>query len=330
MPAVNAYDNLIWVEKYRPKNLSDVVAHDDIIKVIFSLAETSCIPHLLFYGSPGTGKTSTALAIARHLYGDNMYQMTLELNASDDRSITNVRGEIKEFASTSTMFTGGVKMIILDECDAMTSAAQMALRRIIEMYSMNVRFCIICNNINRIIPALISRCMRFRFAPLTNPSIQKMISGIILAEDIKISKSGMEALIETSEGDMRNGINTLQTSAMSNPNNMITGSMIYDTKGLPTPDDIDKCINYMINSDIKDAYHYVANFKRDKMISLCDMISSITKRVIKIKFPCREKCDMLTNLAKIEYNLAKCTNDNLHLAALVGIFQLIRQNMGIT
>lgn len=143
------------------------------------------LPHLLFYGPPGTGKTSTIMALAHRLYGKNCKNHVLELNASDDRGIDVVRGQIKSFASTRNVFStqqDTFKLIVLDEADAMTQAAQSALRRVIEQYTRNVRFCIICNYVNKIIPAIQSRCTRFRFSPLDTAQIARRLDGVIEAE----------------------------------------------------------------------------------------------------------------------------------------------------
>merc|ERR1719343_100170 len=152
-----------WVEKYRPEKLEDLVAHEDIISIITKLIDNGNLPHLLLYGPPGTGKTSTITAAAKRMYATSYSSMTLELNASDARGIDTIRNEIKEFAGTRQLFFGGktkssIKLIILDEADAMTSDAQFALRRIMEKYTKNTRFCLICNYVSKIIPALQSRC----------------------------------------------------------------------------------------------------------------------------------------------------------------------------
>ena len=161
-----------WVEKYRPSTLDDLVAHKEIIGVLRRLIQADKLPHTLLYGPPGTGKTSTILAAARDMYGANFKAMTLELNASDDRGIDVVRNQIKEFAGTRRLFSRGIKLIILDEADMMTNDAQFALRRVIEKYTSNARFCLICNYANKIIPALQSRCTKFRFAPLAPDQVR--------------------------------------------------------------------------------------------------------------------------------------------------------------
>ncbi|THG04725.1 hypothetical protein TEA_013616 [Camellia sinensis var. sinensis] len=175
-----------WVEKYRPQSLSDVAAHRDIVDTIDRLTSENKLPHLLLYGPPGTGKTSTILAVARKLYGSQMHNMVLELNASDDRGIDVVRQQIQDFASTQSFSFGAksaVKLVLLDEADAMTKDAQFALRRVIEKYTKNTRFSLICNHVNKIIPALQSRCTRFRFAPLDAIHVSERLKHVIQAEE---------------------------------------------------------------------------------------------------------------------------------------------------
>lgn len=155
-----------FVEKYRPENLDRIISHVEIVKTIRKFIESKKLPHLLFHGPPGTGKTSCMIAIAKELYGSQYRNMTLELNASDDRGIGVVRDQIKSFCSTQQLMSKGMKLVILDESDSMTGPAQFALRRIVEKYSKTTRFCFICNFVSKIIPALQSRCTRFRFGPL--------------------------------------------------------------------------------------------------------------------------------------------------------------------
>ena len=168
-------DTLPWMEKYRPNNINEIISHHQNITTIKKLLLGDALPHLLFYGSPGTGKTSTILALAKEIYGDNIRLMVMKLDASDDRGINSVREDIKGFAEKSNMFQKGVKLIILDEADSMTFDAQFALRRIIEKYSTSVRFCLICNYENKIIPAIKSRCANFRFNPISKPDLIKII-----------------------------------------------------------------------------------------------------------------------------------------------------------
>ena len=203
-------DTLPWVEKYRPKSIDEIVSHGDIVTVIERFIATNSLPHLLFHGPAGTGKTSLILAVARKLYGPKFNSMILELNASDDRGIDIVRNEIKEFSSTRTIFSASFKLVILDEADAMTNPAQAALRRIIEKYTKNVRFCLICNYVSKIIPALQSRCTRFRFAPLDPNLVKIRLNEVVATEKVKIDEGGTTALLRLSNGDMRKTLNILQ------------------------------------------------------------------------------------------------------------------------
>lgn len=165
---VPLHNNAMFIEKYRPKSLADLLSHQDIVSTLQTLLDKNNLPHLLLYGPAGTGKTSTIHAIARSVYGEEYKKHILELNASDDRGIDTVREEIKTFASTQSLHqreSSGFKIVILDEADNMTQAAQNALRRVVEKYSKNVRFCIVCNYVNKIIPALQSR---FGYADCTD------------------------------------------------------------------------------------------------------------------------------------------------------------------
>merc|ERR1712166_510401 len=211
-PRVNSSSDLPWVEKYRPESLDDVVSQDNIVQTLTRLVENKMMPHLLFYGPPGTGKTSTILAIARQMYGKNLQTMVLTLNASDDRGISVVRNQIKEFASTRMVFSSGHKLIILDEADAMTNDAQMALRRVIEKYTQNTRFCLICNYVSKIIPALQSRCTRFRFSPLSEQQVRGRVEDILEKENATVTEDGLQAVMRLGKGDMRRILNVLQAT----------------------------------------------------------------------------------------------------------------------
>ena len=237
------------VEKYRPATLADVSGHQDILATITKFIDSNRLPHLLFYGPPGTGKTSTILALARRIYGaENMRQMVLELNASDDRSIDVVREQIKTFASTKRIFTlsssassrpgaglsgiAGYKLIILDEADAMTNTAQMALRRIMEKYTANTRFCIIANYAHKLSPALLSRCTRFRFSPLHEADIRVLVDKVIHEEKVQIRPEATDALVRLSKGDMRRALNVLQACHASSAFSRIVSFLLQKCQKL--------------------------------------------------------------------------------------------------
>ncbi|KAE8447641.1 hypothetical protein EG329_010612 [Mollisiaceae sp. DMI_Dod_QoI] len=213
-----------WVEKYRPKNLSDVTAQDHTITVLQRTLQSSNLPHMLFYGPPGTGKTSTVLALAKELYGPELMKTrVLELNASDERGISIVREKVKNFARMQLAQPTAAqraqypcppyKIIILDEADSMTQDAQSALRRTMETYSKITRFCLICNYVTRIIDPLASRCSKFRFKSLDQGNARARVEEIAQKEGVKLEAGAADMLIKCSEGDLRKAITFLQSAA---------------------------------------------------------------------------------------------------------------------
>ncbi|KAK7545533.1 P-loop containing nucleoside triphosphate hydrolase protein [Phyllosticta citricarpa] len=218
-----------WVEKYRPKSLDDVTAQDHTITVLQRTLQSSNLPHMLFYGPPGTGKTSTILALAKQLYGPDLIKSrVLELNASDERGISIVREKVKDFArqQLSNPPAGPYgeeyrrkypcppfKIVVLDEADSMTQDAQSALRRTMETYSRITRFCLICNYVTRIIDPLASRCSKFRFKSLDVGSAGQRLEEIAKLEGVSLDKGAVDALVRTSEGDLRKAITFLQSAA---------------------------------------------------------------------------------------------------------------------
>lgn len=206
-----------WVEKYRPKNIDEIVEQGEVVKVLKECLSSGDLPHLLFYGPPGTGKTSCILAAARELFGDIYRDRILELNASDDRGIQVVRDKIKNFAQLSASSTRPdgrscppYKLVILDEADSMTSAAQAALRRTMEKETRTTRFCLICNYVSKIIAPIKSRCSKFRFKPLTKEKMMEKLREICVAENVEIEESdALEMTVDTCEGDLRRAVTTV-------------------------------------------------------------------------------------------------------------------------
>eukprot|EP01097_Dermamoeba_algensis_P008097 TRINITY_DN5265_c0_g1_i1.p1 TRINITY_DN5265_c0_g1~~TRINITY_DN5265_c0_g1_i1.p1 ORF type:complete len:369 (-),score=67.64 TRINITY_DN5265_c0_g1_i1:85-1128(-) len=317
--------NLPWVEKYRPTKLADLISHTEIIDTIVRLIEENQFPHLLFYGPPGTGKTSTILACAHKLFGPSFSSMTLELNASDDRGIDVVREQIKDFASTQKIFAKGFKLIILDEADAMTGAAQAALRRVIEKYSKNTRFCLICNHVSKITPAIQSRCTRFRFSPLKDEHMITRIAQIAKLEKVTLDDSAMKSIIKLSTGDMRKALNILQSCSMSGQE--ITSEMIYTSTGNPSPADIATTLDYLLNSSFDSAFQNIQKLKSGKGLALVDMVREIHLALLKMDISDSHKTFLIKKLADGEYRLASGTSEKLQLGGLVGVFQIARDRI---
>ncbi|KAF7489027.1 Replication factor C subunit 5 [Sarcoptes scabiei] len=313
-----------WVEKYRPECLEDLVSHKNIIETIEKFINEDRLPHLLFYGPPGTGKTSTILACAKKLYNPNqMSSMVLELNASDERGIGIVRGPIKTFASTKILFSQkSYKLIILDEADAMTQDAQNALRNIIEKHTENVRFCFICNYLNKIIPAIQSRCMKFRFAPLKFDQIKSRLDLIVKQESINITDDGIESLIELSNGDMRRVLNVLQSC--STAFDVVNSENVYKCCGIPSKSSIKQIMKWMIEKDFSSIYRNVINMQLENGYSLSDILRGLHSQVLQRDFPTEIKLDILDEMAIIEENLSAGGSEKPQLAGLIALFQKAR------
>ncbi|NWW67663.1 RFC5 factor, partial [Ifrita kowaldi] len=339
------------VEKYRPQALSELVSHRDILSTVQRFISEDRLPHLLLYGPPGTGKTSTILACARQLYREREFgSMVLELNASDDRGIDIVRGPILSFASTRTIFKKGFKLVILDEADAMTQDAQNALRRVIEKFTENTRFCLICNYLSKIIPALQSRCTRFRFGPLTPELMVPRLQHVIQEEGVDVTEDGMKALVTLSSGDMRRALNILQSTSMAF--GKVTEENVYTCTGHPLKSDIANILDWMLNQDFSTAYRQIMELKTLKGLALQDILTEIHLFVHRgghrvrlwmiperpnfplalmerfllstVDFPPSIRIQLLIKLADIEYRLAAGTSEKIQLSSLIAAFQVTR------
>ncbi|TQV95015.1 activator 1 subunit 3 [Cordyceps javanica] len=356
---VEAEDTLPWIEKYRPESLDDVEGHQDILATINKFVDSNRLPHLLLYGPPGTGKTSTILALARRIYGAaQVRQMVLELNASDDRGIDVVREQIKTFASTKQIFgmgsggggraaaaggsssssapMAGYKLIILDEADAMTNTAQMALRRIMEKYTANARFCIIANYAHKLSPALLSRCTRFRFSPLKEGDIRQLVVKIVDEEGVRIGAEAVDALVKLSKGDMRRALNVLQACHASStplrapgapkiPENEIqreniTTETIYNCIAAPAPDAIKQIMSTLLSTaDVTSCLNTVNSIKRLQGLALADVITALSEELARLDVGPEVMITWLDGLAEIEHRVAGGGSEVLQTGAVVGV-----------
>ncbi len=263
-----------WVEKYRPNNINDIVHHEFIIQNLKNSIKSNNLPHMLFYGPSGIGKTSTIVSLAKTLYGEENYKKKiLELNASDERGIKVIREKVKMFAQqsikTSTSSSNiqenqnlQYKIIILDEADTMTSDAQAALRCIIEKYSNMTRFCLICNHVSKIIEPIASRCAKFRFSNISEESIKDKLKVIIEKEKVNIDEDELDLLINLSDGDLRKSINYLQYYNIINDNNKVLTkeekkNKINNICGIPEQIIIDNLWYYLLKNNFSELKKYI-------------------------------------------------------------------------
>ncbi|KAL1408058.1 Subunit of heteropentameric Replication factor C (RF-C) [Vanrija albida] len=328
---VDDREGLPWVEKYRPITLDEVVSHQDITATIEKFIEAGRLPHLLFYGPPGTGKTSTVIALARRLYGKDYKKHMLELNASDDRGIDVVRDQIKSFAATKVLFSKGFKLIVLDEADMMTQAAQGALRRVIEQHTKNVRFAILCNYVNKITPAIQSRCTRFRFSPLPEVEVAKKVDVVVEKEGVNLTPDGRAALLKLSRGDMRRALNVLQ--ACHAAYETVDENAVYNCTGNPHPADIQRVVESMMSDEFGTAFNrescagvaltlVITALKTEKGLALQDLIAGAYDFLETVELPNQARVYLLDHLGQTEHRLSLGGSEKMQLTALLGAFKI--------
>ncbi len=316
-------DFLPWVEKYRPHNIDEIISNNDNINILSTMLSKGSLPHLLFHGTSGTGKTSLILALARQLYGNNINLMVMKLDASDDRGINSVREEIKGFAERKNMFSSGVKLIILDEADSMTFDAQFALRKIIEKYSISTRFCLICNYENKIIPAIRSRCANFRFNPIPIDKSIVILEKICKNENLIYNFESLKIIATLCNGDLRKSINLLQSVSMKSKN--VTDDSCYESAGLPSRKEITQLFNYLINNNYDFENTNIELYKIIKLngYSLGIILKEITILLINNNdlFNQKKFAQLYTDISDLETKVSQSTFDDIYISTLISIFK---------
>jgi len=319
--------NLPWIEKYRPKLLGDISGHDEKINTLKNLIAKNELPHLLFYGPPGTGKTSLILAVAREMYGNEFKMHILELNASDDRGIDIVRNKIPDFVKTKS---SKLRLVILDEADAMTQDAQCALRRVMETYIETSRFCLICNNFNKIVQGLKSRCSIMRFGILPSNQVETRIGEITQLEGVLITQEAIQALVEL-QRDFRQILNTLQclhyirlggsSAGVNHDYQQIETSDIYAYLGKPSKEETAEIIHDLFTGNFQDNYNHLLELFRDNKWNIQDLITHLGREVVLMDIDDEKKYYLLEALSKIEYRIINGRNSEIQLGALVAAFK---------
>ena len=315
-------NNIAGVEKYRPSKLDDIIYHKEIINTLKKLIKNNKFPHTIFFGQPGTGKTSTIISCAKEIYGEKYNSMVLELNGSDDRGIGIVRNKIKDFSEYNQLFCRGVKLVILDEADSMTYDAQFALRRVIENYTPTTRFCLICNYIYKIIPALQSRCIIFRFGNINNEYSKKKLLDIVNKEKIKFTDKGIESIIEISNGDLRKSINLLQSLSLTT--NKISEKNVFKYTGNISNELVKEILDILINDNFKEAHNKIKEIIHDNNLCFIDLINQSHKFMFRLNLNNNQLIEYIKNMAIIQYNLLTGGTLEIQIGALVACFFKLR------
>ena len=315
----------IWIEKYRPSNLSEVVGQNPVTSRLKNYVKERSMPHLLFAGPAGTGKTTSALALAQELFGELWKHNLHELNASDERGIDVVRGKIKEFARTAPLGEDGFKIIFLDEADALTGAAQAALRRTMEKYSRTCRFVMSCNFSSKIIEPIQSRCAVFRFRPLKAEDVERYLKFVAVKEELNIDKEAYESLTYLAQGDLRRAINGLQMAAAAKVD--ITPDVVYQAVAAARPEEVKEALEMSLNNNFAGARERLDTLQITYGLAGEDVLRQMHRSVRDLEVPDTIKVQMIEKLAEADFRLSEGANARIQIEAVIANFAVLGRHM---
>ncbi len=316
-------NSIIWTEKYRPKTFSEVRGQDAIVSKLRAFVQQKNLPHVLFAGPPGVGKSTLALVIARELFGENWRQNFLELNSSDERGIDVVRVKVKDFARTKAIGTVPFKIIFLDECDALTKEAQQALRRTMENYTNTCRFILAANYSSKIIDPIQSRCAVFRFKPLPQEEVFALIDTIAKQEQLKLTSDAKKALYDVSEGDCRRLENILQSCAAMQ--NVVASEHIFSLASMAQPKELAQLLQTALAGDFVKARDSLLDTMLKYGLSGLDVIKQIQREVWNLSIDNRAKVALIDKCGEIEFRLVEGSDDFVQLEALLAHVSAIKK-----
>jgi replication factor C small subunit len=308
----------VWVERYRPHSLRDMVGQEGVVPLLAAYAAKKSMPHLMFAGPPGTGKTTAALALARDLYGAEWRQNFLELNASDERGIDTVRTTIKGYARTSPIGGVGFKLLFLDEADNLTAEAQASLRRLMERYSAACRFILSCNYSSRIIEPIQSRCAVFRFRFHSPDQVRLVLERIAKAEKRTVEPGAYAAIVAASSGDLRRATNLLQIAATyAEP---VTEATVADVATTPLREEVERMLADAITGDFFGARKKLFALFAERGASGEDILKAIHSYLPDLSdtlIPPREKLKLVDYLGEVDFRLSEGASERLQLETVL-------------
>ena len=314
--------DLMWVEKYRPEKISEFINQESTIKRLKPIIKnSSAMPHLLFAGPPGTGKTTLGIIIAKSILGDNWQEYSILLNASDERGINTIRNRVKTFARyADNREKVPFKMIILDEADEMTNDAQTALRRIMEETSKSCRFILIGNYISNIIEPIQSRCAIFNFTRINEKELVKQLESICIKENIKFEEQGLEEISDITNGDLRSAINLLQSCSSLGE---INTKNIQKASGHSFKSKIEEILELSLDNDFNSARIKMSELTNIYGLSEKDFLKYMNEAINKNKY--KEIKELIEILAKYDYRIITGSNPDIQLTALLAEISNLRK-----
>jgi replication factor C small subunit len=314
-------EHAIWTEKYRPKDFDEVLGQDAIVKRVEAFVKEKNMPHLLFTGPAGVGKTSLSLVIARQLFGESWHSNFLELNASDERGIDIIRNKVKDFARTRAIGNVPFKIIYLDECDALTREAQQALRRTMENYTQTCRFILSANYSSKIIDPIQSRCAIFRFKPLPKDDIGRLIKKIAKSEELAIDEKAVDALYTISEGDCRRVENILQSAAAIGKK--VNEEVIYSLASVARPKEVKDVLELALKNKFIDAREKLLDVMLNYGLSGLDVIRQVQKELYHLDLDGRRKMTLIERCGEAEFRMTEGSDEFVQLEAFLATVALV-------
>jgi replication factor C small subunit len=316
----------VWAEKYRPKTLDEMVDREEIVSRFKSFVKDKNLPHLLLVGPAGVGKTTSILCLSRDLYGPGVQNYILELNASDERGIDVIREKVKNFARTAAIASDvSFKILVLDEADSLTTAAQHALRRTMEVYTRTCRFCLIGNYSENIIDPIQSRCSVFRFGPLAEQDVKSYITTIAKKEGVKLIPEGLDAVFEASGGDMRKATNLLQAAAATQGE--VDDIAIYSVLGKVSPQRVRDMINLGMKGEFLDAREILRSLLIDEGLGAEDVLRMIYSELMRMQMPEKWKVRISDTVGEVDFRLTQGARPEIQLSTLIAKLALASEEI---
>ncbi|MGM5479927.1 MAG: replication factor C small subunit [Nanobdellota archaeon] len=318
-------ESTIWTEKYRPDTFEGVKGQQHIVSKLKAFVEKKNMPHVLFSGPAGVGKTTLSLVVAKQLFKESWKENFLELNASDERGIDVVRVKVKDFARTKALGDVPFKIIYLDECDSLTKEAQQALRRTMENYTSTCRFILSCNYSSKIIDPIQSRCAVFKFKPLPESEIYDVIDSIVEKEGLTIDKKTKKTIYKASNGDLRRVENILQSSASIGSE--VTEETILSIASLARPQEITKVFESCKQQDFKEARKSLLDIMLEYGLSGLDIIVQLQKEIWNVPdIPSSVQLSFVNACGEAEHRLNEGSDEFIQLEALLAHLMLKLDN----